>query len=195
MTTPLIEKEIQLLETYSKQGESYTNNEGRYGWRNPIRSDTGDLMRCLTIAVNPKRTLEFGTGHGLSTLYMVAGLQSHTEQHIDTIECEAGVAQSSQERFNNCKTPVTVRPGEAMEVIAGLEGHYDMVFFDAQKSHYHQQLMALLDKKLIGKGTVIMADNVVDREEECRNFLNWFIENNINHYILQTECGLLVAHL
>jgi hypothetical protein len=40
-----------------------------------------------------------------------------------------------------------------------------------------------------------MADNVVDREEECRNFLNWFIENNINHYILQTECGLLVAHL
>jgi predicted O-methyltransferase YrrM len=70
-----------------------------------------------------------------------------------------------------------------------------MVFFDAQKSHYHQQLMALLDKKLIGKGTVIMADNVVDREEECRNFLNWFIENNINHYILQTECGLLVAHL
>ena len=71
MTNPTIEAEIKMLETYSKQGESYTNSEGRYGWRNPIRSDTGDLMRCLTIAVSPTRTLEFGTGHGLSTLCSV----------------------------------------------------------------------------------------------------------------------------
>lgn len=195
MTTPLIKKEIELLENYSKQGESYTNNEGRYGWRNPIRSDTGDLMRCLTIAVNPKRTLEFGTGHGLSTLYMVAGLQSHTEQYIDTIEFDPDVAESSQERFNQCKVPVTVKQGEAMDVISTLQGHYDMVFFDAQKSHYHQQLIALMDGKHIGKGTVILADNVVDRQSECQNFLDWFVTNNINHYILQTECGLLVAHL
>lgn len=195
MTTPLIEKEIQLLETYSKQGESYTNNEGRFGWRNPIRSDTGDLMRCLTITVQPKRTLEFGTGHGLSTLYMVSGLANHHEQHIDTIEFDEGVAASSQQRFNQCQTPVTVKPGEAMHVISNLEGHYDMVFFDAQKSHYHQQLMGLLERNLIGKGTVILADNVVDRQSECQDFLDWFVNNNINHYILQTECGLLVAHL
>jgi predicted O-methyltransferase YrrM len=195
LTTPIIEQEIKLLETYSKQGDSYTNNEGRYGWRNPIRSDTGDLMRCLTISVQPRRTLEFGTGHGLSTLYMVAGLKSHTEQHIDSIEFDADVAKSSQERFNTCKAPVTVKAGEAMEVISQLQGHYDMVFFDAQKSHYHQQLLALLEKNLIGPGTVILADNVVDRQTECQNFLDWFTSNTINHYILQTECGLLVAHL
>lgn len=195
MSTPIIEKEIQLLEKFSKQGESYTNNEGRYGWRNPIRSDTGDLMRCLTISIEPKRTLEFGTGHGLSTLYMVAGLKSHTEQHIDSIEFDAEVAKSSQERFYQCNAPVTVKPGEAMEVIGQLHGHYNMVFFDAQKSHYHQQLVALLENKLIGPGTVILADNVVDRQSECQNFLDWFVTNNVNHYTLQTECGLLVAHL
>jgi predicted O-methyltransferase YrrM len=195
MTPPLIEKEIELLETYSKQGESYTNNEGRYGWRNPIRSDTGDLMRCLTIAVNPKRTLEFGTGHGLSALYMASGLFNHTEQHIDTIEFDADVARSSQDRFNQCNVPITVKQGEAMDVISTLQGHYDMVFFDAQKSHYYDQLKALLGKNLIGEGTVILADNVVDRQTECQNFLDWFVTNNINHYILQTECGLLVAHL
>ncbi|MFM7727311.1 MAG: O-methyltransferase, partial [Flavobacteriales bacterium] len=131
MTTPIIEKEIQLLETYSKQGDSYTNNEGRYGWRNPIRSDTGDLMRCLTISVGPKRTLEFGTGHGLSALYMVSGLADFSQQHIDTIEFDAEVAKSSQARFDACQAPVTVKSGEAMDVIAQLTGHYDMVFFDA----------------------------------------------------------------
>ncbi len=82
-----------------------------------------------------------------------------------------------------------------MDVISTLQGHYDMVFFDAQKSHYYDQLKALLGKNLIGKGTVILADNVVDRQTECQNFLDWFVTNNINHYTLQTECGLLVAHL
>jgi predicted O-methyltransferase YrrM len=195
MTNPTIEAEIKMLETYSKQGESYTNSEGRYGWRNPIRSDTGDLMRCLTIAVSPTRTLEFGTGHGLSTLYMAAGLKDHTTDSMDTIELSEEVAASSQERFNACGICVKVHQGEAMDIVPTLKGHYDMVFFDAQKSHYHQQLMALLDQKLIGAGTVILADNVVDRQSECQSFLDWFVHNTINHYILQTECGLLVAYL
>ena len=93
MTNPTIEAEIKMLETYSKQGESYTNSEGRYGLRNPIRSDTGDLMRCLTIAVSPARTLEFGTGHGLSTLYMASGLKDHTTNSIDTIELSEPVTK------------------------------------------------------------------------------------------------------
>lgn len=195
MITPLIKKELELLETYSKQGESYTNSEGRYGWRNPIRSDTGDIMRCMTIAAHPSRTLEIGTGHGLSTLYIAAGLENPTEQHIDTLEFDADVASSSQERFDKCKVPVKVWQGDAIDAIAKLSGHYDLIFFDAQKNHYHSQLMALLERKLIGPGSVILADNVIDRQSECQDFLDWFNEQNINHYILQTECGLLVARL
>lgn len=74
MTTALIEAAIRELETYNKQGESYTDATGRYGWRNPIRADTGDLLRILTIAANPFRILEIGAGHGLSTLYLAGGL-------------------------------------------------------------------------------------------------------------------------
>mgnify|MGYP002635725975 CR=1 FL=1 len=85
--------------------------------------------------------------------------------------------------------------GEAMDVIGRLNGTYELVFFDAQKSHYYQQLNLLIDKGLIGKGTVLLADNVIDRKEECNEFLNWFIENNITHSIIPTECGLLVATL
>ena len=68
-------------------------------------------------------------------------------------------------------------------------------FFDAQKSHYFQQLNLLIEKNLIQKGSVLLADNVIDRQEECHEFLNWFTENNINHTIIPTECGLLVATL
>lgn len=195
MTTTQIENEIDLLEGFSKKGESYSNTNGSFGWRNPIREDTGRILQGLVIAANPKRILEIGTAHGLSALYLVRGISKDSEATIDTIDFDELVTADTQERFDKLNVPVKVLPGEAMQVIGTLNGTYDMVFFDAQKSHYFQQLNLLLEKKLIQKGSVLLADNVIDRQEECHEFLNWFTENNINHTIIPTECGLLVATL
>lgn len=67
--------EIEMLESFSKQGESYTNDTGSFGWRNPIRQDTGPILVDITSKTSPKRVLEIGTAHGLSTLYLVCGLK------------------------------------------------------------------------------------------------------------------------
>ena len=195
MTNALIESAIRELETYNKQGESYTDATGRYGWRNPIRADTGDLLRILTIAANPLRVLEIGAGHGLSTLYLASGLASHETCHIDTIEFDPGVAESTQQRMNDCMAPVRVHTGDALDVIRTLNGRYDLIFFDAQKDKYHDHLKALIDRQLAGPGSIILADNVTDRRTECQPFLDWFAAEGINHYVLPTECGLLVARL
>lgn len=195
LTNQIIESEIAELESFSKQGESYTDDSGRYGWRNPIREDTGNLLRTFVIATAPKRILEIGTAHGLSALYLVSGLADFTNAVLDTIELDPSVAAGAQERMNRCKVPVNVHNGDAFQVIEKLKGHYDLVFFDAQKSHYHKQLTMLIDKKLIGLGTVLIADNVIDRQTECQSFLDWFAHEQINHYILPTECGLLIAKL
>ena len=53
-----IREEIARLETYDNQGESYANAEGRHGWRNPIRADTGPLLESLVLAAGSKRLLE-----------------------------------------------------------------------------------------------------------------------------------------
>lgn len=193
MKSAHIQSEIDVLETYSKQGQSYTNSEGRYGWRNPIRKDTGKILTALVLAHAPNRVLEIGSGHGLSTLYMVAGLKP--EATMESIEFDAEVAKTTQERMNKCKAPVTIHQGDAMQVIETLEGKYDLVFFDAQKSHYHQQLLQLIERDLIGSGALLLADNVLDRKSECQSFLDWFEQNGVNHEILETECGLLVARL
>jgi predicted O-methyltransferase YrrM len=195
MTNTSIESAIRELETYNKQGESYTDATGRYGWRNPIRADTGDLLRILTIAANPLRVLEIGTGHGLSTLYLASGLANHETCHIDTIEFDSGVAESTQQRMDDCKVPVRVHTGDALDVIQTLNGHYDLIFFDAQKNKYQEHLKALINRQLAGPGSIILADNVTDRREECQPFLDWFVAEGINHFILPTECGLLVARL
>jgi predicted O-methyltransferase YrrM len=190
-----IGSQIEILEGFSKKGESYSNTNGSFGWRNPIRQDTGRILQSIVIASNPKRILEIGTAHGLSALYLVLGISDINKTTIDTIEFDSDVALDSQARFDLLNVPIKVLQGEAMDVIGRLNGTYDLVFFDAQKSHYYQQLNLLIDKGLIGKGTILLADNVIDRKEECNEFLNWFIENNITHSIIPTECGLLVATL
>lgn len=193
MNTLDIEKEIELLETFNKKGESYANANGSFGWRNPIRQDTGRILQGLTLSRNPNRILEIGTAHGLSALYLYLGASDNTEMH--TIEFDAPVAKDTQNRFDTLGANIKVLQGDGMEVISTLTGSYDLVFFDAQKSHYATQLQLLLEKNLVGPGTLILADNVIDREEECTAFLDWFNQENIQHTIIPTECGLLVACL
>ena len=191
-----LDAEIQRLEAMSKQGESYSNTEGRYGWRNPIRADTGPLLTALVLAHAPARILEVGTAHGLSALHLAKGLTAPEQQHIDTIEFHDEVAAGAQERFDALGLPIRVWAGEAMEVIeARLEATYDLVFLDAQKSHYGQQFRALLERGMIGSGTVILADNVIDREVECTKLFQALEAAGVPYHVVPTECGLLVARI
>jgi len=142
----------------------------------------------------PSRVLEIGTGHGLSTLYLASGL-INGYAHIDTLEFDSGVARSTQNRMILCGAPVKVWVGEASSTIPKLKTPYDVVFFDAQKDQYLNQLQLLITHKLLSENCLILADNVTDRRTECQPFLDWFTNEEVSHEILPTECGLLVAHL
>lgn len=190
----MIEKTIADLETYSKQGESYTNDSGSYGWRNPIRQDTGRILQSVVAASMPKRMLEIGTAHGLSALYLMQGTDKVT-CHLDTIEFDEAVAHQAQGLMNKLNLPVSVLAGEAMAIIEQLKEPYDLVFLDAQKSHYGKQIKRLVEKGLVGKNTVILADNVLDRANEVSDFIAWFEEHKIPYKTIPTECGLLVSRL
>jgi len=145
-------------------------------------------------AKDPKRVLEIGTGHGLSTLYLASGLLSGDAQ-IDTLEFDSAVAVTTQNRMTLCGAPVKVREGDASETIPKLDKAYDLVFFDAQKDQYLNHLQLLLKHGLLSGNCLILADNVTDRRKECQPFLDWFAQNKIQYQILPTECGLLVAQL
>ena len=49
-----LQNEIEYLESQSKIGESYSDGKDRYGWRNPIRKDTGTLLKSMVIAGAPR---------------------------------------------------------------------------------------------------------------------------------------------
>lgn len=195
MSGSAIQSVIDRLEEMSKKGESYANAEGRHGWRNPIRRDTGPILRREVMARDAHRVLEVGTAHGLSALYLVQGWSRVEGRRLDTIEFDEEVAKASQARFDELDLPVRVHIGEAQEVIAGLPtgNLFDLVFLDAQKSHYGPQWRLLTDRGLVGPGTVLLVDNVIDRRAECANLFEVLDEQGVAYDILPTECGLLKA--
>lgn len=190
-----VRRAIDELELLDKKGPSYATAEGRHGWRNPIRGDTGPLLEALVLAHGGRRVLEVGTAHGLSALHLLCGIADWETGSVETIELDADVAAATQQRMDGLGVPVRVHQGDAAEVIQRLEGRFDVVFLDAQKSHYLPQLEALLAREHVGPGTLVLGDNVIDRSEECGPFLAWFVDHDVPHRVVPTECGLLVARL
>lgn len=190
-----VQQVIERLESQSKQGESY-DEKGRHGWRNPIRADTGLILKAFTQVKNPKCVLEIGTAYGLSGCYIASAL---THALMVSIEWDDKVAQEAQKNFELAGLQVKVVCGDALKAIQQFKKdqhrQFDMVFFDANKDGYFEQLEALLNGYLLERDCLILADNVIDRKAECQEFLDFFVANQVAHTILPTECGLFVARI
>jgi len=186
-----VEQVINRLEEMPKQGASY-DDKGRHGWRNPVRADTGFLLHSLVLAKNPNRVLEIGTAHGLSGCYIASALKPGAT--MVSIEWDPEVADEAQHNFDQADLPVQVLAGDAMKIIEGLNGSvFDLVFLDANKDGYLEQVLKLEALNKLAYNCLILADNVIDRQAECQNFLDYI--NKYPHTVIQTECGLLVAKL
>jgi predicted O-methyltransferase YrrM len=194
--TANLQSEIERLESMSKMGVSYANTQGMYGWRNPIRRDTGPLLAETVEKYGCRRILEIGTAHGLSALHLMSGWSETEGRELHTIEWEREVGSRAQELFHALELPATVHVGEAQEVIQQVcTGVYDLIFLDAQKSHYGAQWRKLLKLDRVGPGTVLLADNVIDRKDECKELFDALSEQGLAYEIIPTECGLLKAVL
>ena len=118
----------------------------------------GQILVKVIREVKPKRVLEVGTLIGYSAILM--GKELGSDVHLITIEIEANNAKIAEENIRKADVPPTVEVlvGDAIEVIPRLEGMFDLVFIDADKTEYLDYLRLIEDK--LHKGSVIVADNV-----------------------------------
>jgi len=118
----------------------------------------GQILVKVIREIRPKRVLEVGTLVGYSTILM--GKELGNDAHLITIEIDANNAKIAKENIRKAEIPPTVEVlvGDAIEVIPRLEGMFDLVFIDADKTEYLDYLR-LIEEKL-HKGSVIVADNV-----------------------------------
>jgi predicted O-methyltransferase YrrM len=124
-----------------------------------VTPSQGKLLHLLARAVGAKRILEVGTLAGYSTIWLARALPA--DGSLTTIERDpraAEVARANLERAG-VTAAVELIEGDAREVLATLEGTFDLVFLDADKRSNPIYLGEAM--RLVRPGSLVVADNVV----------------------------------
>ena len=119
----------------------------------------GRFLELLVWLSGARAVLEIGTFTGYSALSMAAALPA--DGRIVTCEVDPDTAAIARRHID--ASPYTrrieIRVGPAIETIATLDGPFDLVFIDADKTNYSNYYEAVLPK-LADRG-LIVADNVL----------------------------------
>lgn len=119
----------------------------------------GRVLSMISKLVNPLTILEIGTYTGYSALCLAEGLQKNGILH--TIDHNEELFDLQRKYFDRSpfKDRIKQHTGEALDVIKHIEGPFDLVFIDADKSNYSNYFHAIIDQ--MNSGGVILSDNVL----------------------------------
>jgi predicted O-methyltransferase YrrM len=119
----------------------------------------GRVLAMFCHMIRPKRVLELGTFTGYSALCLAEALPEDGLVH--TIECDDELEDFITENLSSSEHGAKVRLhiGDALEVIAGLDETFDLIFIDADKKEYPDYYEAVLPK--LRSGGFILADNTL----------------------------------
>ncbi len=108
----------------------------------------------------PEAVLECGTAIGYSGLWIGRELKAAGRGKLITVEISPERAKEAEDTFRKAglEDVITVKVGDAREVVKQLDGPFDFAFIDCGYSNYHPILLAI-EAKLRG-GAVVVADNV-----------------------------------
>ena len=123
-------------------------NEWRY-WNVPYQD--GKILYELIIKNNYTSGLEIGTSTGHSTIWM-AWAMSKTGGKVITVEIDEGRYKTAKENIKKAGLEqfVDARLQDAHEFVKEVEGPFDFVFSDADKSWYTQYFKDVDPKLKVG---------------------------------------------
>ena len=133
----------------------------------------GRFLEMLVWAMRPRLVLEIGTYSGYSALSMAAALTDDAR----IVSCEISDEHADFAQRHIDASPyaarIEIRRGPALETIESLEGPFDLVFVDADKTGYSGYVDAVLPK--LAPGGLLVIDNtlwsgrVLDPQEDDEN--------------------------
>lgn len=133
----------------------------------------GRFLEFLVFASGARRVLEIGTFTGYSSLSMAAGLPAGGS----IVTCDVDPAALAVARRHIAASPhadrIEIREGPALETIAALDGPFDLVFVDADKTNYLNYYEAVLPKLaergLIAVDNTLWSGAVLDETDTSEN--------------------------
>ena len=124
-----------------------------------IRKEMQSFLKVLLMIKRPMRILEVGAAVGFSSILMSEYMPEGG--HITTIENydkRIPIARANFKRAGK-EEQIDLIEGDALEVMHGLEGPYDLIFVDTAKGQYIHYLPEVM--RLLGTDGVLVSDNVL----------------------------------
>jgi caffeoyl-CoA O-methyltransferase len=123
----------------------------------------GRFLETLAFVTGARLALDIGTFTGNSALSLAHGMGPEGRVvSLDRDEKAVAVARRYIGR-GPFADRIDVRLGDALETIAGLDGPFDLVFIDADKTNYRNYYEAVIPK--LAERGLIVADNTLWNEQ------------------------------
>jgi predicted O-methyltransferase YrrM len=119
----------------------------------------GRLLDLICKMLRPKTILEVGTFTAYATIVMAMAIEDNA--HLITIEANEELEYTILENLKKAEVfhKVSLKIGQAVDIIPTLSTSFDLIFLDADKMNYPVYFDLLLTK--LNPGGFLLADNVL----------------------------------
>jgi predicted O-methyltransferase YrrM len=138
----------------------------------PIHPNAGRLLHLLAMSRPQGRIVEFGTSHGLSTIYLAAAIGSD-ESPVITTEMELSKIDLALANFEEAGLGdrIDLRVGDAFGTLSDLTDGIALLFLDGWKGLYLPLLRAL-EPRLV-PGAIVVADDTLLLPDLCADYVDY----------------------
>jgi caffeoyl-CoA O-methyltransferase len=119
----------------------------------------GKFLEMISYMISPGQILEIGTFTGYSAICLARGLAANGMLHTIDINDEIRDFALDYFRKSGMDDRITLHTGNAIDIIPALDGPFDLVFIDGEKSEYLHYYELVFPK--VRQGGFIVADNVL----------------------------------
>ena len=161
----------------------------------------GMLLQFLVWVSGAQRVLELGTFTGFSSQMMAAALPPNGK--ITTCEISKETADTARSYYAKNKDghKIDLRLGPALQTLKSLNGPFDLIFIDADKTNYpgyYRRAIELLSPKgIIVIDNVLWGGRVLDPQDESSRAIaevNELVKNDsrVDHVLLPIRDGVML---
>lgn len=130
-------------------------------------------VRCLLDSIltykKPTRILEVGTAIGYSAIFFAM----HTDDDGEVITLERDADYIERAKNNISKSDVShkikIIEGDAVDTITSVDGEFDLIFLDANKSKYRYYFDVMFPK--LKEGGLLICDNILYKGMVSNDYL------------------------